>query len=234
MYDPEKEERHPSYGVMTLHRVNGTARLFDSDLTHQSFIALRISGASVRRDLAQDWISPDATPIIEVSMSHAQFAEAITTFNNGRGTPVTIKRIPGDWQIPDPPHRGTDETRAREDFADFLGETAEQLRVAVAEAKAIVDSGKPLNKSQSKALLEAATRVGTYFAGNADFVLRRFQEAMDRTVQHSKAEVDAFISGAVTRAGLDALAGAAPRPLDGPTPLPALPPGAPDVLRTDG
>src|SRR3990167_59669 len=95
--DDENIIKHESFGVLQVSKVQGTRRsLFGSSIEHNHFIALRICPATLKRHLNRDWISDvGSIPYIEVMMSYNQFAEAITSFNQGSWTPVTIDRING-------------------------------------------------------------------------------------------------------------------------------------------
>jgi hypothetical protein len=104
MEDETIEKQHPSFGVVSLSRAHGTNHsLFGSSITHNNFIILSIKRAILKRNLSHDWIMPDGhAPIVEVEMSATQFAEAITSFNKGEGSPCTITYVDGK-QIPSCP-----------------------------------------------------------------------------------------------------------------------------------
>ena len=89
----DHKEIHPAYSVLQLSRVSENAQLFDSEFQHQHFITMRIAPAEVTRRLSNNWIYSNSNSYIEVEMSEAQFATAISSLNNGSGTPCTLKRL---------------------------------------------------------------------------------------------------------------------------------------------
>lgn len=92
----ETVEKHESYGMVSINRTSsGGTYLFGSIMNHHSFITLTIKHAKVRRHLAQDWYSADSLPIVEIELSHTQFAELITSPGIGDGVPCTIRGLNG-------------------------------------------------------------------------------------------------------------------------------------------
>lgn len=93
MTDDSDKTTHPAYGIISIHRTSGGARLFRSDFEHQHYITIDIStayetpGYGVKGNVYND------AQIISLAMSEAQFARMITSLNVGCGTPCTLERV---------------------------------------------------------------------------------------------------------------------------------------------
>jgi len=92
----KNEERvtHPSYGLISFSRTNGTDDFFGSEYKPNSYITLEISEAEEIKDIVYTRCHP-VKKRVKVRMTNAQFAELITTLNTGTGTPCTIEFIDG-------------------------------------------------------------------------------------------------------------------------------------------
>ena len=97
-------KRHPSFANLYIGRsfCSGKQTLFGSSIKHSDVITLKISPASLGRNLHEDHVYQESVPYIEIDMSQAQFAQAITSLNQGEGTPVTLRRLNGQYIEPCP------------------------------------------------------------------------------------------------------------------------------------
>ena len=84
--------KHSSFANLYIGRsqCGGQTALFGSSIKHSDIITLRISPAYMDRDLSCDRYFAEPLPYIEINMSQAQFAQAITSLNMGDGVPVTL------------------------------------------------------------------------------------------------------------------------------------------------
>ena len=199
-------DTHPSFGTISLHTIRAAppVRLFQSDLAHPTAICLTIHEASRHRNLSQDWVH-GGNAIVEVWMSHAQFAEAITTPNHGSGIPCTIKaRTDMGSAIPDPPYRASERTRVQDEFANSLVDVQDKLNETLAALDAMLSAKTP-SKSAIREVAETLRRATQHFAANSTFKLDQFHRAADQTVSEMKAEVEAFIESKVRATGIAAL-----------------------------
>jgi hypothetical protein len=184
--------------------VSGHATLFNSDFRHQHYITIRIKRASLRRDLSNDWIF-GGQELIEVALSEAQWATFISTLNHGDGVPCTLNWLP-DGLVP-----GIEPDLDRR--AQFRGEVSEHIVDALASIDEVLAS--PGLRKKDKEALERAKR---QMQGNLNFIVEQFDEHAEKTLEKAKIEVEAYLTGAVQRAGLKAL-GAEPPVLELAEPL---------------
>lgn len=209
---------HPAFGQIRASRVTTTgAGLYGSDFPHRSFLSITVTRSQLQRGLSHDRYSA-REQLIEVHLSEAQWATFISSLNLGEGVPCTLDWLPGE------PLPGI--APLVDKVAQFKAEASEDLTEAEAridEALALVRSGK-LRKGELESLLIQAKN---HMTGGVDFVAKTFGEHVETTVENARVEIEAYVTGAVQRAGLQAL-GAAP-PVVTPPPVvsqPALQPMA--------
>lgn len=192
-------ETHPAYATIGVSRVSGNATLFGSDFQHQHYMTIRIYEADLRRSLSGDHTFGNRE-YIEVALSESQWATFVSTPNVGNGVPCTLayRASGGDGHVPGIIPAAT----GRRD--QFRGEVEDHIADAIASLREIAETA-PTKKLRDKA--EHAIR---QLSGNLNFVVERFDEHAEETVEKAKTEVVAYIDSAIARAGLQALQGGAP------------------------
>ncbi len=197
---------HESYGMASLSRQSGgSKRLFGSAVkNHSQTVSLRIYHGEFAHDLHQDWYSTvGLRPIIEIEFSPAQFAEFITTMNVGSGIPCTIRSIEGK-DLSGPPADENEVERVQTGFAKEMRLFAKSLEKDQADVEALL--AKPtITKADRKTISDKIAMVKQHIASNMPFALSQFQEATEKVVTSAKAETEAFMMHAVTKAGLESL-----------------------------
>jgi hypothetical protein len=98
----QNRENHPSYGQLQITRVSSSNRvpLYGTSNQCRETIRITITKSELCRELNRNW-NFATDPLIEIELSPAQFAEAITSLNVGSGVPVTLKRIPRGSKLTD-------------------------------------------------------------------------------------------------------------------------------------
>lgn len=195
---------HPAYAMIGASRVQGRVVLFGSELQHHGYISVRISKAVKHRSLSTDWYHSKGE-IIEVLLSEAQWATFVSAMNVGDGVPCTLSHLNRQSvpQISEPEETHHD-VFARE-VETKLAEVAKRL---VSLANALPEG--PLPKTKVADLAKSLTNIAGNLKSNTHFVAEQFQEHMENVTEKAKIEVNAFVTQAVTRAGLAAIAGKDP------------------------
>lgn len=194
-------ETHPAYAMIGASRVTGGAILAGSDFQHQAYMTITIKRADVSRGLSHDYWHGGNGQIIEVALSEAQWATFLSATNMGDGVPCTIQWTETDGYVP----RIIPTTNRREQVND-------EVKQALAEAVAALEDILADPKS-TKSTREKAQRAKMRLTDSVPFVVKSADEHMEKTVEKAKIEVHAYMTGAIQRAGLQAL-GATP-PLAG-------------------
>lgn len=193
---------HESYGMIDISRTSGGARtLFGSDVKHSNTIRLKIKNADYTRGLNSDWFHGKDT-LIEIEMSPVQFAEAITNMNTS-GVPCTIRYFNNEM-MSDCPSLNKKEM-FRKEFNEDITEVNDKISELIEEVQSIIENKKPINKSDKEKLSNGLYRIQQQLNANMPFVAQCFDEQMEKSVAHSKAEVEAYIAHKINSLGLKAL-----------------------------
>ena len=192
-------EKHESYGALQFcrHQRPATA-LFGSSIKHDNTIRLRISAAEMRREHNNDYMysSHSRNDIyVEVEMSYTQFAEAITSLNQGVGVPVTIRFADGR-EMASCPFTSKDEQFRSEFLTDLEGLT-ETAAGALALAKELFVSKKPMTKAEKEELLSKLESVLRVVKSDIPFVRDSFAEQMNKTVTEAKGNFEGFVQNRI-------------------------------------
>lgn len=207
MPDDDFEREHPSYGLVHISRItggSGATRLFGSPLAnHYGTIRLSIGPAKWCHGLHRDnYYGGLRGEHIEIEMSAAQFADMITSLNMGGGTPCTIRRL-AEAQIADPPNYATEAEHIRDNFEGSLDKYRAKARTY---RKKIEELTSKLSAKARDEIRIALNVIEDQLSSNVPFVVQQFQEATTKITSAAKAEVDAFVTGVVRTAGLEAIA----------------------------
>jgi len=199
--DPDIVKTHPAFGMVKFARVTGGhSRLFGSELDSNGFIRLTVCPGQEHWHLSRKWwMESTMTPLVEVDMTPAQFAELITTLNIGSGVPGTIRHINGQ-EVPD---FADPDTLQAQIHGDIKQHTASIRRDLDDLRTRIVECG--LGKGKREELLSDLDRVRRNVGANMPYILDQYTEAVEKVTASAKAEVESFVTHAVTQLGLDSL-----------------------------
>ncbi len=193
---------HPAYAHISANRVSvggGGQNLFGSDFQHGHFITISISTAQLNRTLSRDW-THERNELIEVALSEAQWAAFVSSLNNG-GTACTLQRHNGKL-VPQIPKQ---EPRTQQ-FSNEMKDTMREIQEGISEVINKLTEGN-LGKTKVKELHRELDMLRARLTSSTSFVAKQFDQHMENTVEHAKTEVNAYITGTIHRAGLEALAG---------------------------
>lgn len=182
---------HPSYGTIMFNRAyGGKTPLFGSSIEHSNVIIMELRHAEIERGLNRDWVYGKA-PIAEIEMSYSQFVEAITSFGQGTGIPVTIRYTEKDGKIPP-----CDFVSKRKQFTDeFKGKTKNAMNESqqlIQDVTDLFSQKKALTKADKEAVISKLRKLSMDLGCNLDFIADQFNEQMDKTVMEAKGELSPF------------------------------------------
>lgn len=184
-------ESHPAFAKVMASRVTSSpgAILFDSEVRHQHYVVLRISGATRRRRLNSDSIFEDRQ-MIEVGMSEAQWAQLVSSLNSG-GTPATLLWTQADGDIPGLPYA----PRMEKSIAEVREAAARQYEKVQAALAAVEAKPTKANIRDLRLAMENA-------ASDVTFAATSLNEHVENTVTRAKADIEAAVAQAAARRGL--------------------------------
>lgn len=200
------EREHPSYGLVHIARMTGGGRnLFGSPLAnHYGTIRLSIGSAKwIHGNNHDRYYGGLRGEHVEIEMSAAQFADLITSLNMGGGTPCTIRCVAGK-AIEPPPDLPTEAEHIRDNFEGTLDRYKAKARTYRTKIEKLTGKLSDKAKREIKTALDV---IEDQLSENVPFVVKQFQEATTRITSAAKAEVDAFVTGVVRAAGIEAIAG---------------------------
>ena len=179
---------HESYGSISFSPIHGDARpMFGSPLKHTDYIRVLIHTAELTRSLSQDHVF-SKNKIFVGYMTHAQMAEAFLSPNRGGSVPITIEYLTGDEHLREYPPERPSRNLFNTDVSDTLNRIIEEC-----DNLAETSKGPAKRKAQG---ISASLR-------NAlPFIRDRMEDFLDQTAQDAKRDVEYFIAGQITQAGL--------------------------------
>lgn len=204
MRDTDKEHRHPSYGMVQFNRRSNSngSYLFGSSVTeHYHTVSLKIAHGLAIEDEHGEQRYRACGPIVEVELSAAQFAEAITTMNVGDGVPCTLSRLLGKI-VEDPPKPKTDVERSHAAFEEKMGEFGRRVDKLIVVVEKATEA-KGLSVAARKEIRDAVRMVHQEVSDNIPFYLRLFTEAAEKIVSVKKAEAEGWLTHALHKAGIE-------------------------------
>lgn len=209
MNEDETEFKHPSYVLVSFSRRQGNpGQLFGSSLKQQyNYITLQVREGTRIHDnrLGVDrYFGPMSGTILEIDMSAAQFAELITTMNIGCGVPGTLRRFQGK-AVEKPPTETTEAEKVRANFRYQMKKFTEKAREVKKSLDAMLDEKATISKADRKSIKDKIGHLIAEFETYAPYIHERFEEAVEKTVNAAKTEIDSFITTAAVMTGFKQL-----------------------------
>lgn len=191
---------HPAYAQITASHVTGGAFLYGSDFQHRDYVCVTILRSRLNRHLSTDWPHTEEE-LIEIAMSEAQWASFVSSMNRGSGVQCTLQRYDGKMvpQIPRPEMK---------DKA-FRLEAEQSGREAIKRIEALTEEiqNSKLSAKQKEAWIKDLDFIRDRTRSNLTFVLKRFGEYMEETVQKARTEINAYIHNSLIRTGIGKVIG---------------------------
>ena len=212
-------ETHPSYGVIGVTRVFGRGVLFGSEVQHHNFIKISISEANRVVRPPRESVMANRQ-LVEVYLTDAQFAQMITSPNQGDGVACTISRFAGDvgksWLTS---HGGRPAPPAQEEYTkkykDVMGDRAETVSQHIAGAKskidALMDGTVKPTKANLKDLQDALYMAQMNFDENMPYVMAEMTEGIEKKMATAVSEFESYVAFSLQAKGLADIAAQAPR-----------------------
>lgn len=203
MSKEEKEFKHPSFGMLGFSRVNGNSGyLFGTNVQPDNYIEMRLYTGRMKRDDIEDDFYPDDN-ILTVKMSPVQFSELITSMNYASGVPCTITSFNGK-KVEQAKNIENRKTFSARSFNDEMSKFAASINKNMTTVEKLI-AKKNLSKKDQEELRMMLYGIQKELTSDIPFFRQMFQEEMDKIVVDAKAEIDAAMQHAVTKAGIKAL-----------------------------
>jgi len=193
-------------GLVGFSRITGNKKLYMSNLNNTNWITLRVyEGKDDESYGEKRTYTKSNRPLLELDLSAAQFAELLTTMNVGNGVPCTLKSFDGkriDQTALDDDEKPVDVGKRY--FEDSAKEFTETLIKRTTSFKKDLEKMRMAKKDKARIEI-ILNSVETEVLSNMPFYVSMFEEAAKKVVTESKSEIDAFVTGGIVKAGLEAL-----------------------------
>lgn len=187
---------HESYGLISFSRrqTRPPQPMFGSQVRTGNPIAMMVKNAVVEHDGERQWFFAKDL-IIEVEMTPAQFADAITSLNIGEGVPCTIRYVRHEGEKQPPPYEGKIETHHK-GMKQRVHDAMEKAKNYQALASEILSKKGNLTVKERKELTEYMFHMMQEVCENLPFIASELAKVMDETKSQAKAEIEAFLISA--------------------------------------
>lgn len=200
-----ERHKHQSFGQLSFSRIQCTPpqKFYGSELDQNHYIQMTLQESEVDRDLSKEWYYASGKILARVRMTSGQFAEMITSLNQGSGTPCTIELVDGT-AVQKLPYQESRKEFVHRKFEDRMKMFANTIRENKNKAKEIVKK-KTLSKQDIHDLTHQIEWLTQEVESNIPFFAKCFQETMDEVVYEAKTEVENAIQHKISVLGLTEL-----------------------------
>ena len=163
-------------------------------------MTLTITRAVLTRHSTRDWIRSEGLPIVSIYLSPSQFADAITSLNQGEGTPCTITFADGHGVKE--PILESKRVQFDADFEDLMKEVTDPTSEFYSKIEYILS--KPnIGKHDRELILKQIDGLKMQIESNVPFMKKEWSEQLDKTVVEAKNEISAFLEDKIRTLGLE-------------------------------
>lgn len=205
--------QHSSFGIVSLSvtQTNGTY-LYGSDLNHQSYMRFVVSLGEEQRGSESDIHYSKAyglgkSPVlVEFSMSMSQYVSLITTPNTSSGVPCTLNRYLTNDMVAPP--MATRPAPFHERLANDVDAAAEKEVSKLRETQKFVEELLAKGKASKKEITELHRMLSgqiNNLPANLAFSVTLAKEAVDKTVERGKTELEASVVNSMIRLGISTI-----------------------------
>jgi hypothetical protein len=143
---------HPAFGMVSVSRRHtNKSTLYASDLNHQELIVVSVSQGQTteHNGSSRHRKEPRALPLVEFTLSPAQWAAMITSFGMGEGVPCTLNIVREGKPVRVPDILPIESTRERFDrqIEESARRQIEKMQEVLAELGELVAKGKAGKKN---------------------------------------------------------------------------------------
>lgn len=204
--DNEEIYNHPAFGMVGFYHTHGGKEvLFGSSIEHNDTVVLELKHGYSGRGLHNDYFYGKGL-IARVEMSLSQFAELISSPNNGSGVPCTIRYTEKEGGIPAITSNISKRKQFEEEFNEKLSSAMGSIQEQINRIQESISEKKTLGIKDRREIISQLQQAKYNIGINLDFCANQFSEQMDKTVQEAKGEVEAFFQGRIKSITQDALA----------------------------
>jgi len=197
-------EEHPSYGMIGVSRYTCTPpqNFFGSSIRHHAGVTIRIGHAEKHRQLYADRYMM-SKPIIEISLTEAQFGQLLSHMNVGDGVPCTIEAINFEKQ-PDCPEKN-ERQELEAEFRRKMQELDQICDAVITTAETMAQADR-VPKKERVEFVKALQMLKCQIGQNLPFMASQWNEALDDMLNEAKSDLSSYTKQLLQSAGAAAVA----------------------------
>lgn len=193
--------RHPAFGLVSVSRVQQSANLFGSQVSHTGYVKVCVYRADMCKQTHGEEAMGHSAPLFEFAMTEAQWVGLVAGMG-GPGVPCTLTYLPngpGD-SVPRLPRPLTAEERLGEQVKDTFEQSEASAAAARAKVLGIVEGRLPKSvMAEFSRALDSLSGVGKH---NRDYHHQRLAQSKESMVHEAKVEIEALAQAFVRTLGL--------------------------------
>lgn len=196
-------DRHESHGLIQLNRYSGGGNLHAMPVKVNGGMSITITECHTDRHDALDHHS-QGNVIAEVHLSDTQFAEFITTPNQGQGVPCTLKHYrDGDTlkRCEEPPPFVSPARDIRDTFKGDVEAATASMKAVRRRIGTLLEKPRATKGEREEALREI-DELMRLFTDTAPWAMEQFEQAAHQTVATAKGEMAAAADNIARSVGL--------------------------------
>ena len=199
---------HNAFGKVTVTKSSiggkGTS-LFGSNLLHSACINITIEHAQLSKSGVHESIFGRGT-LVEFSMSEAQWAHFVASQGDGSGTPVTLNYAPASgYKLETCDHIDTEVfTKHHEKYIEkqakkYMTKATELLQ----KLEELCDGSGNVKKTELRQFIHEFRVFNQNLPADMGYLQTMIEEAMEKTVEDGKIEIESFVTNMALRTGMD-------------------------------
>lgn len=199
---------HPAFGILRLSKPSGNKVLFGSEIDHREYVQFSIVPATLDRGLHNNWFHGENRPIVEFSMSHAQFTSMLSSSGNYTGTPITFDILPKTvnketYHVPSIEYMEKQIDMNKYEIESNIKAEIEKINNKFIELKDSIEEKKGIKLQRE--LLHTLSCLVKNLPANLKFGVDQAKVNIDEIKHTALVEVDAMISRHIQESGLTAI-----------------------------
>lgn len=200
--------RHPSFATLGFTAVQGggACDLFGANVRVSNTIRMRVERAHMETETV-DRVYDDGL-IVEIEMTEAQFTQAITQFNRGTGTPVTLCMAPDldAVPVPYPQISAVDvEERMKKRGDERVEAELARIRAAFEAVLTIAEADGSVSKKALQGAVKTLGHAIGNLPGNLDYYKELLREDVVKFMTDAKIELHASANRLLSEGGRHSL-----------------------------
>jgi hypothetical protein len=202
-FDAQGGEHHPSYGLVRFSHVssNRTA-MVGSRAFHSRLISIEVDKSYLHRSaggIGESWMG-DAT-IVRAFITYSQFAELISSMNQGSGVPCTLSSVMNE-RMPEPPLPEAFAARFKKRVMDATAKMRNEVKGLLDFVTDIRDENRSVNKKDLTKIVAMATSLVQQTEQNVPYVVTQAEEVMIDMTQKARDEINHLANQTLYERGL--------------------------------